>query len=90
MGVSSADNLAQNNPVAGRLRISVAALRKSTKTGCKMTSLLVKWGIQVKIRPIGAPHWGTPNGGDPFFSFLYHFSRFEFATFGAKQAPKTV
>ena len=54
-----------------------------------MTSLLVKCGIQVKIRPIGAPHWGTPNGG-PFFSFLYHFSRFEFGAFGAKQAPKTV
>ena len=29
VGVSSADNLAQNNPVAGRLRISVAALRRS-------------------------------------------------------------
>ena len=58
VGVSSADNLAQNNPVAGRLRISVAALRrsvtalrKSTKTGCKMTSLLVKWGIQVSKTP---------------------------------------
>ena len=60
MGVSSADNLAQNNPVAGRLRISVAALRRSefatfdTKQApktVKMGCLLVKWGIQVSKSP---------------------------------------
>ena len=47
MGVSSADNLAQNNPVAGRLKRRGAEEerhRNSTKTGCKMSSLLVKWG----------------------------------------------